>query len=295
MIASLSSAVSCDRRRSRIADAWICDSENCVDQLLARGLAVGRPADDLDDGVEVVQRDEQSLEDVRARLLLGQLELRAAHDDLALVRDVGVQHLDQRQRARHAVDQGHHVDAERGLHRRVLVELVQHHLGVDRALELDDQAHAAPVGLVAQVGDLGDLLLAHELGDLGDEAVVAALLDRVGQLGDDQRLLALVDLLDVGLGADLDLAAAGLVGVADARAAHDDAGGREVRALDVGQQLVERDRRVVQEGDRRADDLFEVVRRDVGGHADGDAGAAVDQQVREARRQDRRAPVLDPS
>ena len=35
-------------------------------------------------------------------------------------------------------------------------------------------------------------------------------------------------------------------------------------------------------------DLAQVVRRDVGGHADRDAGRAVDQQVGEARRQDRR-------
>ena len=40
--------------------------------------------------------------------------------------------------------------------------------------------------------------------------------------------------------------------------------------------------------DDRVDDLAEVVRRDVRRHADGDAGAAVDEQVREARRQDER-------
>ncbi len=37
------------------------------------------------------------------------------------------------------------------------------------------------------------------------------------------------------------------------------------------------------------------MRRDVGGHADGDAAGAVDEKVREARRQDRRllhAPVI---
>src|ERR1700709_728714 len=37
------------------------------DQLLARCLAVGGLADDVDDGVQVVERDEQALEDVRAR------------------------------------------------------------------------------------------------------------------------------------------------------------------------------------------------------------------------------------
>ena len=39
---------------------------------------------------------------------------------------------------------------------------------------------------------------------------------------------------------------------------------------------------------RALGDLAQVVRRDVGGHADRDAGGPVDQQVRVARRQDRR-------
>ena len=56
-----------------------------LDQAGARGVAVARRADQLDDRVEVVDRDEQALEDVRARLLLRQLVLRAADDDLALV------------------------------------------------------------------------------------------------------------------------------------------------------------------------------------------------------------------
>ena len=53
-------------------------------------------------------------------------------------------------------------------------------------------------------------------------------------------------------------------------------------------QLVDVERRVVDQRDRRVDHLAEIVRRDVGRHADGDAAGAVDQQVREARRQDHR-------
>ena len=49
-----------------------------------------------------------------------------------------------------------------------------------------------------------------------------------------------------------------------------------------------RDRRIVEIGDAGVDHLAEIVRRDVGGHADGDAAGAVDQQVRELRRQDHR-------
>ena len=40
--------------------------------------------------------------------------------------------------------------------------------------------------------------------------------------------------------------------------------------------------------DGRVDDLAEIVRRDVGRHADRDAAGAVDEQIRELRRHDRR-------
>ena len=53
-----------------------------------------------------------------------------------------------------------------------------------------------------------------------------------------------------------------------------------------------RDARIVDQRDAGVDDFGEVVRRDVGRHADRDAGGAVDQQVRHARRQDDRLRLL---
>ena len=53
-------------------------------------------------------------------------------------------------------------------------------------------------------------------------------------------------------------------------------------------QLGDGDRRIVEIGAAGVDDLAEIVRRDVGRHADRDALRAVDQQVREAGRQDLR-------
>ena len=110
------------------------------------------------------------------------------------------------------------------------------------------------------------------------------------------------DLLERDLGAHDDPAAAVGVHLADGvdrlplagqrvallLEAEDRAAGREVRALDVLAQVVGGQLGVVDQGDRRVDDLAQVVRRDVGGHADGDAGRAVDEQVRQLGRQDRR-------
>ena len=51
------------------------------------------------------------------------------------------------------------------------------------------------------------------------------------------------------------------------------------------EQLLARGIRVLERPERAVGDLAEVVRRDVGGHADRDADGAVDQQVGEARRE----------
>ncbi len=89
------------------------------------------------------------------------------------------------------------------------IELVQHDVGLGVALQLDDDAHAVAVALVAQIGDALDQLVAHGLGDALDQL---RLVDLVGHLGEDDRVAILADLLDVGLGAHDDRAAAGLVG-----------------------------------------------------------------------------------
>ena len=75
-------------------------------------------------------------------------------------REERLEQLLQVQQARLAVDQRHHVHAEGVLQLRHLVQVVQHHLGDLAALELDHHAHAGLVGLVAQVGDALEALLA---------------------------------------------------------------------------------------------------------------------------------------
>ena len=81
---------------------------------------------------------------------------------------------------------------------------------------------------------------------------------------------------------DHDAAPAGGVGRPDAGPAHDDALGGEVRSLDVLHQVGQGGVGIIQHADAGADDLPQVVGRDVGGHAHGDATGAVDQQVGES-------------
>jgi hypothetical protein len=137
------------------------------------------------------------------------------------------------------------------------------------------------VALVAQVGDALDRLGADQLRDLLEQR---RLVDLVGDLADDDhgrppRISSISQRARSGMEPRPVSKAR-----ADAGTAEDQPAGREVRARDDLHQLWS----VVgllDQLQRRVDDLARVVGRDVGRHADGDAARAVDQQVREGGRQ----------
>jgi hypothetical protein len=119
----------------------------------------------------------------------------------------------------------------------------------------------------------------------------AVRVDLVGQLGHHQAD-AVLDLLDLDHRAHDDRASTGAVGVLDALAAQDERPGGKVWALDlghhVGEELLARSLRVQQEPLDAGGDFAQVVRRNLGGHADRNTRRAVDQKVREPARQHRR-------
>ena len=92
--------------------------------------------------------------------------------------------------------------------------------------------------------------------------------------------------LDMGLRAHGDGAAAGLVRLADAVGTHDEGAGGEIGSGQDLHELRDRGVGVVDKVARRLDNLVEVMRRDIGRHAHGDARTTVDQQVGEAGGQD---------
>src|SRR5699024_10094692 len=106
--------------------------------------------------------------------------------------------------------------------------------------------------------------------------------DHVGDLGNQDLIPAVFLLHDLGAAPQGDFAAAGGVGRPDARPAHDDAAGGEVGAFDVFHQTRQIDFGVVHQGAHTAHHFPQVVGRNVGVHTNGDALAAVHQQVGEA-------------
>ena len=177
---------------------------------------------------------------------------------------------------------GEHRDREGGLERGVLVEIVDDDLRNGVPLELDDNSRVL-VGLVADSADVGDDFLIHKTGDALDKG---GTVDVVGNLGDHDLLTTVLDLLHTGPTADLNRAAPCLKVLPDTTDSAELASRREVGTFDMLHQFVERDIGVVDLCADGVDGLTQVVRRDIGGHADRDAGAAIDQKVWDRGRED---------
>ena len=110
----------------------------------------------------------------------------------------------------------------------------------------------------------------------------------VRQLGDDHRIAvgaALgLDRFDVGHAPHRDRTAAGAVGLPDAAAAEDLAAGGEVGAGDQRRQGAIVELWIGDQGEQAINQLGEIMGWDIRGHPDGDAGGAVEQKLRNARR-----------
>ena len=216
---------------------------------------------------------------------LGQLELRAPRDHLFAELDERLDEVAQRQRLGPAAADGEHVCGEARLGRRVAPELVQHYLRRGIALEVDDHAHALAVGFVANVGNALHALVLRGLGDLLHQPVLA---DLIRNGGEHDRAAVAPAFLDLVAGAHNDRALAGQIGAARAGRAEDQGPRREIGGGDIVHQPFRGDGGIIHIGFAGGDDLAEIVRRDIGRHADRDAAGAVDQQIGEAGGQDLR-------
>ena len=179
-------------------------SKTPISRSLALGGVVGR-ADQLDDLVDVEDRDQQALDQVEPVGGLGTAVGRAPAYDVEAVVEEHLEHVLEPERPRLAVDQRDGVDAEGVLHRGQPVELLEQRLGDEAVLHLDHQAQAVlAVGEVLDVGDALELLGLHQRLDPLRDLLGA---DAVRQLGDHDAL-ATPDRLDARGGAHPERAAA---------------------------------------------------------------------------------------
>ena len=157
----------------------------------------------------------------------------------------------------------------------MLIQVVDDHLRQRIPLDLDDDT-CVLVRLIAHRRDVCDDLLVYKVGNpLHQHGAV----DVERNLGDNNLLAAAFKLLEADLAPHFHAAASGGEILLHSLQPADHAAGREVRPFDMLHQLLERDLWTVDLRTDAVDDLAQVMRRHIRGHADGDAGAAVDQQV----------------
>ena len=255
-----------------------------LEALHQQRLRLVLAADDADHLVQIQEGDQQPIEDVQTLADLVQPVPQAARDGRGAELEPLAKDLLQAHHARAAVERDDvEIDAVVALQvgggEQVVHEL--HQIDAVGARHDDQAGRILVIGLVAQVIHHRQLLGAHLLGDLFLHARRRHL---VGKRRDDH-----VAVLDLPGGARLERADALVVELLQVRAWRDDLrAGRQVRALHV---LNERRRRglgLLQQVDGGGGYLAQVVRRNIGRHADRDAGGAVEQQVRQPRRQDHR-------
>ena len=247
--------------------------------LGCRGIR--RRPDDGDDLIQVIQRQLIALEDMRLPECGGKVELNAPPYDAFLMHDIVIQDLRQIQHLRLVVDQRQHIDRAGILQLGVAVELIQDDVSVRLALVLHHDAHTALTG--GLVPDLADPLDALILDQSRHGLDQQALIDAVGDFGDDDAALVLLDLC---LSAHDDASLTRQVGFLDSVDAVDGAVCGEVGALDEVHQLRDGAVRVIHSVHGGVNDLAQVMGRDIGRHTDRDTHGAVDQQVREPGGQD---------
>ena len=261
-------------------------------ELALRLVRVLRLADGLDDQIHLGDGHAEAFDELALRLRLPQLEARAPGDHVAPVLDEDREGLLQVHHLRAPADDGQVDHAEGRLQIRLTVELVDDDLREGVLLQLDHDADGVfAVRLVAHgvaaLDDADDLLLGAQLVDLRDDARLVRLV-RDGRHHDLFAVfLGAGERLHGHARAHHDGAAAGALGQIDAGAAVDEAARGKIGPGDEAHEVFDRRVRVLDEVDRRVHDLAQVVGRHVGGHADGDAARAVDEQVGHPRRKDR--------
>lgn len=247
-------------------------------------LAVFGIADDFDERIEVGEGDKVAFELFASAFGLVEEVAGAAQDDFAAVVDkAGDGFLEGQELGLAAVD-GQHVDAEEGFQRGVLVEVVDDDLRVAVALEFDNDAGVLGT-FVADIADAWEDFFGDEAGDAFHEFGAVHV---EGDLGNNNALAAAFSFLDGKPPAHTHRATAGLKIRADAGGALDETTGGKIGPPRVSHEPLDGNVGVVDLGANGVDALAEVVRGHVGGHADGDAGASIDEEVGEGGGKNRR-------
>ena len=214
---------------------------------------------------------------MRTFLRLLQVEFSPADHHIMPVADEVFDHVLQAQGSRTSVHQSDIVHGEAGLQRSVFEQGIQHHIRVRADLELDDDTHSLPGGLVVHIDDTVHFLVLHQFDYLLDKL---PFVHHIRDLGHYDGFPAGFAHLDFSPGSDDYPSAACLERISYALMSLDDTSRREIRPLYIMHEFIGGDIGVV---DVRTDGiagLSQIVRSHVGRHTDRNTRRTVQQQER---------------
>ena len=196
-------------------------------QALPRFLRRHGSADEPDDPVDMVQSLEQALQDVGPVFGLLQLIAATPPNHLTTMVNKASKGICQVEDARLALGDGEHDHPEAALHRGELVEIVQDDFRLFAAPQLNHDAHAVPIRLIAQIRNAVDSLALDQVRNLLDQL---GLVDLERDLPDYNHVpVAVRLLLNGGPGPDDDRAPTRRVGPSDPFSPIDHPPGGEIR------------------------------------------------------------------
>src|SRR3546814_3079208 len=132
---------------------------------------------------------------MRASTRLVHFELGAAREDLFAELDESGDDVAQVEQFGPSAANGEHIGREARLSGRVPPKLVEHHVRSGVALQVDDNAHAQPIGLVANVGNALDPFVLGRFGDFFYQTGFAHLVGNFGQYNGSAVAAPFLDLV----------------------------------------------------------------------------------------------------
>jgi len=229
----------------------------------------------------MIERGEIAFENVLAILRFRQQISSTPPNDIDPVINKKLDRLNKSKLFRLSIYDSQKDHAETFLHRGVLEKLVEYDLRFAATLELDHDAHAVAIAFVANIRNIVDDLLVHQLRDAFDQPRFVHLIRNFSY---DNSLPIFIESFDGGFGAHHEAAPAVFVGFEDAALAVNDSCRGEVWSLYDLQNFGELSVRIVHQRNRGIHNFSKIVRRNFRRHSHSDSVRAVDQQIRNARR-----------
>ena len=243
---------------------------------------IGR-ADDLDDLIDIHQREQQTINQVKTLQRFLATEFATPADHGTPVRDPHLKHLFEPHGVWATVNQRDVIHGETVFKRRVLEQLGEYGIGVETCFDFNNQPRAVmPIRQINRTGNAFKPAIFHTVTDPFQHAFRA---DHERQLSHDNRFLACRDVFDMRGRTGDKRATSGLIRLPDTITTDDDTPARPVRPGHIAHQFLKRGVRMPHEILRRLHNLTQIMGRHIRRHTHGDTRSTVDQQIRNGGRQ----------